>query len=99
MASMANGPRRRTATPMRVAIFLIVEYHVGGSREPTPARTVCLPLGAKPVKLDPKLVATVHLQGELATLFEGEPGLRIADKIDRRIGDRAAASLRAGQWK
>lgn len=88
-------------SPESSARSQIVEYHVGGSREPTPARTVYLPLGAKPVKLDPKLVATVHLQVELATLFEGEPGLRIADKptimdpaAGTTVADRYAAMFR-----
>ena len=88
-------------SPESSARSQIVEYHVGGSREPTPARTVYLPLGVKPVKLDPKLVATVHLQGELGTLFEGEPGLRIADKptimdpaAGATVADRYAAMFR-----
>lgn len=88
-------------SPESSASNQIVEYHIGGSREPTPARTVYLPLGAKPIKLDPKIVATVHLQGEVDAVFKGASELRIADKatIMDPAGGTPVADNYAGMFR
>jgi len=57
-----------------------VIYHVGGSRQPADnSRRIYLPLAPRPLKLQPGLKTTVHLQADLARIFQGPPALRIAE--------------------
>lgn len=57
-----------------------VTYHVGGSREPADnRRTIYLPLGAKPLKLTPELISTVHLHADIGALFQPPHALKIAE--------------------
>ncbi len=75
-----------------------VEYHIGGADL---QRTVYLPLGGKPLRLDARLLATVHLQADVGQLFQGASALHLADKptvmdpaSGRVVADRYAAIFR-----
>lgn len=74
------------------------EYHLGGDAL---ARRIVLPLGAKPLRIEPKLQPTVHLVADIAALFAGQPPLSIAvswDVMDAQKGapivDAAATMFR-----
>lgn len=66
-------------SPESTAAGQIVEYHIGGGRNPSLARKVYLPLGRKPLRLQPELVSTVHLQADIAAVFQGVNTLRLAE--------------------
>ncbi len=65
-------------SPQSTAAAQSVTYHIGGSQPPL-ARTVYLPLGDKPLKLDRQVSGIVHLVFDLATVFEASPALRLAE--------------------
>lgn len=74
------------------------EYHLGSDAL---ARRIVLPLGAKPLRIEPKLQPTVHLVADLSALFAGQPPLSIAatwDVMDAQKGapivDAAATMFR-----
>jgi hypothetical protein len=74
-----------------------VSYHVGGSRETANnLRTIYLPLGAKPLKLTPELISTVHLHADIGALFQGAGALKIAEHAS--IMDPAGGKLVADQY-
>ncbi len=54
-----------------------LSYHVGGGN-PSLARRIYLPFGERTVKVDAKLLPTVHLGVNLAQLFDGASPIRIA---------------------
>lgn len=83
-------------SPQSTASGQAVSYHVGGGHAAGNARTVYLPLGTKPLKLAPELVATVHLHADLAALFGGEKPLRIAEHAS--IMDPAGGALVADHY-
>lgn len=78
-----------------------VTYHIGGTQPTSLARTIYLPLGEKPLRLEKGLSGTVHLHFDLAALFAASPPLSLAEHnniMDPKdgvvIADRYATAFR-----
>ena len=56
-----------------------VTYHLGGSDPISGARLVFLPLRAETIKINAKTRAQIHLGADIAQVFEGAHGIRIAE--------------------
>ncbi|AXQ31294.1 hypothetical protein D0B54_22565 [Solimonas sp. K1W22B-7] len=88
------------SSPQSTAQEHALSYHVGGGK-PSLARRIYLPFGERPVKVDGKLLPTVHLGVNLALLFDGVSPVRIAQLSEamdpaatRPLADNAAAMFR-----
>lgn len=68
-----------------------LKFHIGGD-EPSTARTLYLPIAPKPARIDARLSTTVHLQADIASLFDGDDPIRFA-QLHAAMGGAPAVRL------
>lgn len=56
-----------------------LSFHIGGSDEPSLARTVFLPLAPKPARVESRLLPIIHLHADLAGVFHGVHEISLAE--------------------